>query len=189
MTTNKKLLENHLEKKIKARKHRNLEILAKLRKRNVALKNDDSEDEGINLDLLQRKLDATIDRSVPLRVLRYSKNHRYLTRSKKYNAPKITSGPKVQYELLKIKTNRRFRSEVRMGKQAFRMLYKAIKDHPDYRYKGTGRRPIPCEVQMMIALNRLGTAGVTYMALAERYSVSGNVYTQSTLILTYLRCN
>lgn len=61
-----------------------------------------------------------------------------------------------------------------MGKEAFKAIQEAIESHPEYTYKGVGCRQLPCGVQVMIALNRLGTSGTggAYASVARRYSIS-----------------
>lgn len=56
--------------------------------------------------------------------------------------------------------------------EAFKALQEAIEQHT--KYKGVGRRQLPCSVQMMIALNRLGTSGTggAYASVASCYSIS-----------------
>lgn len=84
-----------------------------------------------------------------------------------------------------------FRKEVRMSREAFFKLREMLKDQPEYKYKGVGHRQMPCEVQLMIALNRLGSSGNggSYSAVARRYSISGkkNIFCMSAAgILTFL---
>lgn len=174
--TSKQLLEKKLEEKVMKCKEENHQLTSRFERLNEFYKTRGNKGDVIgDMDFVKKQLNVIAENTPCARLLKFSKQNRYLLRSKKLNKRKLTTSPKVQFDLLMEQNYSNFRKEVRMGREAFIELYKKVKDKPEYTYKGTGRRPIPCEVQLMIALNRLGSSGTggAYASVARRYSISG----------------
>lgn len=177
--TAKQLLEKRLEEQLKNDNDEQQQIMANFERLNEVIKNTSDDNEGIiedeDMDFLKEQLTSIADNSPTAQLLAFSSQNRYLLRSKKNNKRKLTPTPKVQLDLLMEQNFSNFRNEVRMGKEAFLQLHEIIKDNPAYQYKGVGRHQLPSDVQLMIALNRLGSSGSggAYGSVARSYSISG----------------
>lgn len=175
--SDKQLIEKVLKKRVDKNREMVKKVIEHIRgPQSIFNQNEITRESGI-IDLITKVLIYHFQNDPANLLLKYSQNNRYLLRSKTNNVPKITSGPKRQFEVLMQQNYSRFRQEVRMSKAAFNSLCELLRNHPEYQYKGLGRRQFDVEIQVMIALNFLGTSGTgaSHTAVARRYSIGGMV--------------
>lgn len=168
-----KILEDRVEKKRQIVK----KVIRHIRGPQSIFTQDETTKESGIINLLTIGLIHHFRTDPANKLLKFAQNNRYLFRSKKNNSPKITSGPNIQFnQLMHQDDDARFKKEVRMSKTAFNKLCELLKEHPEYKYKGVGRRQFDIGIQVMIALNILGTSrtDASHTAVSKRYSISGN---------------
>lgn len=175
--TEKQRLESILQKQVEKQREQAAKLTERLQRIDDTIreKYNNKKSLGMDFEFCKKRIQYSAAKSYQAKLLKFSRANRFLRRPNKYDISKITEGPQHQYKILLKQNYSSFRNEVRMSREAFFKLLDMIEKEPEYLYKGIGRRQMPCKVQLMIALNRLGSSGTggTYSAVARRYSIGG----------------
>ncbi|CAO3617629.1 unnamed protein product [Mucor hiemalis] len=182
--TYKQRVEAALQKRVNKHKEDQQRLTARFERLNEFYKKTSRKD-GIvpDMNLLKTVISYRANNTPAAKLLKQLKKNRYIYRSKNNKGKSTQSRSKEQFDVLMQQNSVDFRNDVRMSKEAFLHLHEIVKDKKEYRYKGVGRRQLPCDVQLMIALDRFGCDGrdASYGFVSERYGISeGEVATIMT---------